>query len=309
MPSAFVLLECIGKAAVKNVVNLFSFGVGGNILIEAWEDWRKMSRQDQRPAEVRAGNEIPPVEKPHPAPYRPGKLLTNSLSMQFTWIPPGTFLMGSPPQESERRNDETRHKVTLTKGFYLAVHLVTQVQWQAVMGNNPSRFQGRTLPVEQVSWQDCHTFCATLGRMEGKRYRLPTEAEWEYACRAGTATPFSFGETIDTEQANYNGEYTYGKGKKGVHRQQTTAVGIFPPNAWGLFDMHGNVYEWCADWYGPYPQEELTDPQGNESGSTRVLRGGSWFIYPYRCRSAFRRYCEPAYCQYDIGCRVILCLD
>jgi formylglycine-generating enzyme required for sulfatase activity len=229
--------------------------------------------------------------------------------MRFAWIPPGTFVMGSPLDENGRDDDETQHSVTLTRGFYLGIHPVTQAQWQAVMGNNPSRFKGENLPVETVSGQDCREFCQKLGQMDGKRYRLPTEAEWEYACRAGTTTPFHFGETIDTEQANYNGDYTYGKGKKGISRQQTTPVGSFPPNAWGLFDMHGNVYEWCADGYEAYPPGDLRDFQVDNKGSPRLLRGGSWFLYPHRCRSAFRRSCAPAYRQYDVGCRVILCLD
>ena len=171
--------------------------------------------------------------------------------------------MGSPANEPERSDDETQHRVTLTKGFYLGVHQVTQAQWQAVMGNNPSHFKGDSnLPVENVSWDDCVAFCEALGKKDGKTYRLPTEAEWEYACRAGTTTPFHFGDTISVNQANYDGNYTYGNGKKGVYRQKTTPVGSFPANAWGLFDMHGNVWEWCADWYGPYPEEELKDPQG-----------------------------------------------
>ena len=159
----------------------------------------------------------------------------------------------------------------------MGVHQVTQAQWQAVMGANPSHFKGESnLPVENVSWDECVAFCEALGKKDGKPYRLPTEAEWEYACRAGTTTPFHFGGTITVNQANYDGNYTYGNGKKGVYRQKTTPVGSFPANAWGLFDMHGNVWEWCADWYGPYPEEELKDPQGFVGGDRRVCRGGSW---------------------------------
>ena len=121
-----------------------------------------------------------------------------------------------------------------------------------------------------------------------KSYRLPTEAEWEYACRAGTTTPFHFGETISTDQANYNGNFTYGNGKKGVYRKKTTPVGSFPANAWGLYDMHGNVWQWCQDWYGDYPQKDVVDPQGPEKGEYRVLRGGSWSNDPRYCRSAYR---------------------
>src|SRR5262249_26689915 len=158
--------------------------------------------------------------------------------------------------EEGRSDDEVQHRVTLTGGFFLGVHQVTQAQWQMVMGSKPSRFKGENLPVERVSWDDCQEFCKRLAERDGKRYRLPTEAEWGYACRAGTATPFPFGETISPDQANYGGYYTYGKGKEGVYRQKTTPVGSFPANAWGLFDMHGNVYEWCEDWYGPYQSED-----------------------------------------------------
>ena len=202
--------------------------------------------------------------------------------------------MGSPKEEKERRDDEIQHKVTLTKGFYMGVQLVTQEQWQEVMGNNPSKFKGeKNLPVETVSWDDCQEFIKKLREKDKKPYRLPTEAEWEYACRAGTTTPFHFGETISTDQANYNGNYIYGNGKKGVYREKTTPVGSFPANAWGLHDMHGNVWQWCQDWYGDYPQKDVVDPQGPEKGEYRVLRGGSWIYDPRYCRSAFRFGNEP----------------
>ena len=166
----------------------------------------------------------------------PPKDFTNSIGMKFVWIPPGNFMMGSPKEEKERRStDETQHKVTLTKGFYMGVYTVTQEQWQEVMGNNPSHFKGeKNLPVEKVSWDDCQEFIKKLREKDKKAYRLPTEAEWEYACRAGTTTPFHFGETISTDQANYNGNVIYGNGKKGVYRKKTTPVGSFPANAWGF---------------------------------------------------------------------------
>jgi formylglycine-generating enzyme required for sulfatase activity len=189
---------------------------------------------------------------------------------------------------------------------------VTQAQWQAVMGYNPSYFKGDDRPVEKVSWGDCQEFCLIhLAARDGKRYRLPTEAEWEYACRAGTTTPFSFGETISTDQANYDGNYTYGKGKKGTYRQQTTMVGSFPPNAWGLFDMQGNVWEWCQDGYGPYPLRGNEDPLLKD-GLPRVLRGGSWDYYPRGCPPASRNWVAPGgrfNGRKTFGCRVVLCLD
>src|ERR1019366_4663490 len=143
----------------------------------------------------------------------PPKNVTNGIGMKFVWIPPGNFLMGSPKEEKQRNGDETQHKVTLTKGFYMGVSTVTQEQWQEVMGNNPSKFKGeKNLPVETVSWNDCQEFIKKLREKDTQPYRLPTEAEWEYARRAGTTTPFSFGETISTDQAYYNGKFAYGNG-------------------------------------------------------------------------------------------------
>jgi uncharacterized protein (TIGR02996 family) len=234
---------------------------------------------------------------------------TNAPGMKFAWCPPGTFLMGSPPSEPKRNGDEQQHRVTLTKGFWLGVTPVTQAQWQAAMGSNPSHFQGDDRPVEQVSWDDCREFCKKLAERDSRRYRLPTEAEWEYACRAGTTTPFHFGATISTDQANYDGNYTYGKGKKGVWREETTPVGSFPANAWGLYDMHGNVWEWCQDGYGPHPHSDIKDPQGQNNGDARVLRGGSWFNDPRWCRSACRRWYAAAIRGDLVGCRVVLCLN
>jgi eukaryotic-like serine/threonine-protein kinase len=256
-------------------------------------------------------------EEAHPAvkERQPGAVekvsLGGGVEMRFAWCPPGTFLMGSPAGEESRSNDETQHRVTLTKGYWLGVTPVTQAQWQAAMGSNPSHFKGNDRPVERVSWEDCQELCKKLGAKLGKRFRLPTEAEWEYACRAGTTTPFHFGETISTDQANYNGNYTYGKGKKGTYRQQTTPVGSFPANAWGLHDMHGNVWEWCQDWYGPYGDLKETDPVRMDKGShdARVVRGGTWCNRPVWCRAADRGWNAPARRYSNYGCRVVLCLD
>jgi len=241
------------------------------------------------------------------------KYVTNDLGMKFVWIPPGTFMMGSPKEEEGRLDNETQHKVTLTKGFYMGVYTVTQEQWQEVMGNNPSRFKGeKNLPVDSVSGTDCQEFIKKLREKDKdkKAYRLPTEAEWEYACRAGTTTPFHFVETISTDQANYYGEVVYGNGKKGVYRKKTTPVGTFPANAWGLHDMHGNVLQWCQDWYAAeYPKNDVTDPQGPEKGEERVLRGGSWNFLPVYCRSAVRCWNGPGRRFVIYGCRLCFCLD
>jgi formylglycine-generating enzyme required for sulfatase activity len=180
----------------------------------------------------------------------PPKNFTNGIGMKFVWIPPGTFTMGSPQEEKEREANETRHKVTLSKGFYMGVYPVTQEEWQAVTGETPSKFKNeKNLPVERLSWDDCQEFIKKLRARDKKPYRLPSEAEWEYACRAGTTTPFSFGDTLSTDQANYDGNFIYGNGRKGVNRKKTTPVGSFPANAFGLYDMHGNVSQWCHDWY------------------------------------------------------------
>ena|SRR5665213_1288831 len=238
----------------------------------------------------------------------PPKTYTNSLGMKFVWIAPGTFMMGSPKEEKERSTDELQHKVTLTKGFYMGIYAVTQEQWTELMGRNPSKFtDGKNLPVEQVNWMECQNFIKKLQEKEKKPYRLPTEAEWEYACRAGTTTPFYTGETISTDQANYNGNYAYGGGKKGVYREKTMPVGSFPPNPWGLYDMHGNVWQWCQDLFSEYPkkQEVAVDPVG-VTGENRVIRGGSWIDNPMECRSAYRGGSGPALRHSLVGFRVCL---
>ena len=187
---------------------------------------------------------------------------------------------------------------------------MTQEEWQAVMGDNPSRCKGeKNLPVDSVSWNDCQHFIKKLREKDKRLYRLPTEAEWEYSCRAGTKTPFHFGETISTEQANYFGENVYGSGKKGVNRGKTTPVGSFPANAWGLHDMHGNVWQWCQNWCGVYPQKDVVDPQGPDTGKYRVLRGGSWGHSPGYCRSAFRSQNKPGTRYPYLGLRVCFSVE
>ena len=238
-----------------------------------------------------------------PKPQRKaGEVYTNALDMKFAWIPPGAFLMGSPANEPKREDyagaDETQHGVTLTKGFHLGIYQVTQAKWQAVMDGNPSHFKGDRLPVERVSWDDAKAFCISLGRIDGKTYCLPTEAQWEYACRAGMTTPFHFGGTITTNEVNYNNS-----------RRKTTPVGSFKANTWGFFDMHGNVWEWCADTFGPYQKQELKDPHVFVAGDDCVLRGGSFFDQQERCRSAFRTR-RPSAARFNfIGLRVCLLLD
>ena len=185
---------------------------------------------------------------------------------------------------------------------------VTQGQWRSVMGDNPSGFKecGDDCPVENVSWNDIQGFMKKLNEKEGASiYRLPTEAEWEYAARAGTTTPFYFGDCLSTDQANYNGNYPLADCPKGEYREKTVPVASFPPNKWGLYDMHGNVWEWCQDWYGEYPEGSVTDPEGPETGSNRVLRGGGWIGGARYCRSALRYGVAPADRGSSFGFRLV----
>ncbi len=227
-----------------------------------------------------------------------GPEITNSIGMKLRLIQPGTFKMGSPEDEAGRDDDETPvREITLTKPFYIGVHEVTQAQWAEVMGNNPSNFVGRNRPVEMVSWEDAQAFLKKLSEKENVEYRLPTEAEWEYACRAGTETPYYWGEAWDDAYGWCN-ENSGGS---------THDVGMKKPNAWGLYDMSGNVWEWCQDWYDKYPATfKDTDPPGPSGGSSRVLRGGSWNSYLQYCRSASRNpYYTPAYLNSSHGFRVV----
>ena len=208
----------------------------------------------------------------------------------------------------DRYDDETHHEVTLTRGFWLADTACTQALWQAVMEDNPSEFKGDDRPVENVSWEGCRAFLERLnGLLPGLDFGLPSEAQWEYACRAGTLTPFSFGPTISTAQANYDGNYPYADAEKGEYRKTTVPVKTLPCNDWGLYQMHGNIVEWCRDWYGDYDLEDLVDPGGLDTGEYRVLRGGSWNNYARDLRSAYRIRFRPSYRYDDIGFRLAQC--
>lgn len=251
-----------------------------------------------------------------------GPSWTNAIGMCFAWVPAGVFLMGSSGKETQRLKDETQHEVALTQGFWLGVHPITQTQWQEVMGNNPSWFcatgggkakvkelDTKRFPVEQVSWDDAAEFCSKLakyGHPAGMMYRLPTEAQWEYACRAATSSAFHFGKSLNGGEANCNGNHPYATRKKGVYLERTSEVGSYPGNAFGLFDMHGNVWEWCQDWYGEYEGGRVQDPPGPQSGSDRVFRGGGWSAIARNCRSAQRFWYIPAYRNFDLGFRLAL---
>jgi uncharacterized protein (TIGR02996 family) len=237
--------------------------------------------------------------------------LKKGVDMQFVWIPPGAFLMGSPASEEGRGRNEIQQRVSLPQGFYLGVYPATQEQWQAVMRSNPSEVNGDSRPVDMVSWDDCAEFCKQLGAKSGKHLRLPREAEWEYACRAGTTTPFHFGTTISAQQANYNGNEIHDWSKSGVYRGQTTPVGSFPPNAWGLYDMHGNVWEWCSNSVSERALAEspTVDFSPERRSRRKALRGGSWQNASPWCRSAAFVSTARRTRSHNFGCRVVLSLD
>jgi formylglycine-generating enzyme required for sulfatase activity len=300
---------------------------------------------------------IPPTSAPpklkvfHPSPISPTQIsapppqpkpsqarsftedLGNGVTVEMIAIPGGVFTMGSPTSEAESRdNERPQHQVTI-QPFYMGKYAATQAQWEAVAklpkikyDLYPAYFKGNR-PVENVSWREAVEFCARLSKKTGRNYRLPSEAEWEYACRAGTTTPFHFGQTITTDQVNYDGNYTYGNSRKGKYRRETTDVGSFPSNAFGLYDMHGNIWEWCADpWHDSYngaPNDgRVWDEKDNDnryqnsidlllkSGNddrNRLLRGGSWVNNPGLCRSAIRdnNAPDPLFSYYNFGFRFV----
>jgi len=257
-----------------------------------------------------APKQVSPAGSEKPSPVNPDPEL-------LVWIPPGSFTMGSPSTEKARRADEgPQTQVTLSRGFWMSKHETTQEEYLSVMGGNPSNFPGDLKrPVEQVSWEDATNYCAKLTVRErtarrlpsGYAYRLPTEAEWEYACRAGTTNATAFGNSLGSAQANFKGAYPYGEAAKGSNLGKTVKVRSYAPNAWGLFDMHGNVWEWCLNWYaGSLPGGSVTDPQGPNRAVYRPLRGGGWLNYGWDCRSATRFILLPDNSGDDIGFRPVL---
>jgi len=257
---------------------------------------------------------------------------SSSTGMQLVAVEAGTFAMGSPPDEPERENNETQHQVTLTRPFYVGVYEVTQGEFTHVMGFNPSTVRGSDrLPVETVTWFDAVSFCNRLSKLDGLEaaymvsniemegphitnavvrwisssagYRLPTEAEWEFACRAGTRTPFSFGDTVTSDQANFDGLTPYNGGARGQFRKRTLEVDAFPANAFGLYQMSGNVFEWVWDYYAQYPTDPQRDPIGPEDGTLRVRRGGAYGSPGGHMRSAVRHGVPPRIPFFHMGFR------
>jgi formylglycine-generating enzyme required for sulfatase activity len=233
--------------------------------------------------------------------------LSNGITLEMVQIPGGSFMMGSPASEKGRTQDESPQHQVNVPAFSIGKYVVTQEQYQQIIGKNPSSFKGAKRPVEQVSWNNAVEFCRKLSEKTGREYRLPSEAEWEYACRGGTTTPFHFGETITTELANYDGTYTYASEPTGKFLQETTDVGSFPPNAFGLYDMHGNVWEWCQDdWHDNYSNAPKDGSVWtSQSGITKLLRGGSWTYTPANCRSASRYHSNLGSYNLSFGFRVV----
>ena len=250
-------------------------------------------------------NDVSKSAKPTVEP----KPLQNQYGIELIYIPPGEFVMGA---DNDETNERPAHRVKISNAFYIGRYEVTQAQWQAVMGNNPSYFKGNDkLPVEQVSWKDAQEFVARLNATnDNYLYRLPTEAEWEYACRAGTITAFAFGDSLSSEQANFDGHFPFGGAAKGPYWERTASVGHYQPNVFGLYDMHGNVWEWVQDWYSRdyYSGSPVADPQGPSSGGQRVVRGGEWYDKAHSLRSSNRESFRPGDRLPGIGLRVVAVL-
>ena len=221
--------------------------------------------------------------------------LGQDVSLEMVLIPAGTFVMGSPESEEDRNDNEVQHLVTLTQPYYMGKYEVTQEQWKAVKGKNgknPSEIKGAKLPVTNVSWNDCQKFIKKLNSITDGGYRLPTEAEWEYACRAGTITAYSYGNSLTENDTNIGGE-------------SIKSVGSYKPNAFGLYDMHGSVMEWCEDWYAEYTTGAATDPKGPVKGKDRVYRGGAFNLYKSLSRSSHRDKGYPNFLWYTMGFRLV----
>jgi formylglycine-generating enzyme required for sulfatase activity len=292
-------------------------------LLNKWENGIQSTKQEIKKLEEEL-NKLPITSPNSSSNQSFSQDLGPGVKLEMVYISGDTFLMGAPKTEEKSLDTERPQHYVEVKPFYMGKYTITQEQWEKVvyscppvareLNPRPAYFQGDKLPVEQVSWHDAVEFCARLSHKTGQEYRLPSEVEWEYACRAGSAKPFAFGDTITTDVVNYNGNYTYGNASKGEYRARTTPVGTFPPNAFGLYDMHGNVWEWCADtWYDSYdgaPNDGTPRINDNpfrllhNDNPFRLLRGGSWYYCPDYCRSAYRSYFYPGYDNNDVGFRV-----
>jgi formylglycine-generating enzyme required for sulfatase activity len=272
-----------------------------------------ISEQPPPPAEV-----VPEMGSKDPPQGFEKVFKVDDLEISLGWVEPGEFLMGSPENEQYRRHWENQHKVTITQGFWMGTHEVTQKDWVEMGMENKSYFKGEQRPVGKVSWEDAVAFCEKLNHKfainktlpEGYLFRLPTEAEWEFCCRAGTTTASAFGDAMSSEQANFDGRSPLGNAPKGVNRKQPMPVGSYPPNAWGFYDMHGNMWEWCMDPWQNLPTGSMHNPLPLASVADsryRVAKGGSWYVKGWECRSTSRSALKPSI-RYNtgIGLRVTL---
>jgi formylglycine-generating enzyme required for sulfatase activity len=318
--AAAVVLITLAVVAAVGGVAWFAFDrPAGELLGDAPQEKKKTSVPPEKKAAADKKAESTPAAR------RP-RVITNSIEMKLALLPAGKFTMGSPATEADRNGNEgPQVEVEIAKDFYIGVHEVTQRDYARIMGNNPSgiSFEGGPqerlkgvphtgdFPVDSVTWDDAVEFCEKLSELIGERnagrvYRLPTEAEWEYACRAGTTTAFAFGPAAGGKDLNCNGELPYGDAPAGPYLKRTAKVGSYRPNAFGLYDMHGNVFEWCQDWFGPYGAGPLKSPAGPENGDQRVLRGGAWNSAAAQCRSASRNRGLAALSREYIGFRVVM---
>ena len=282
---------------------------GATLPEEADEEADKEKEADkakEKPAEQKPPKKAP---KGKGAKRKPGEVKTANIAgvlVRFHWCPPGEFMMGGSKEEGY--SGETQHKVTLTKGFWIAETETTQGLWQAVMGEVPGKYEGASYPVYETSWYDCQDFIDVLNKQcapKGCKFALPTEAQWEYACRAGTTTPFSFGNQLNGDKANCDGDQPYGTKIRGPYLDKRTPVGSYEPNPWGLYDMHGNVQEWCEDYFNDYPAEDVVDPICM-TGSRKVARGGDYYNSASFCRSAARSYSMPNSSHNSSGFRLVI---
>ncbi|MBN1788266.1 MAG: formylglycine-generating enzyme family protein [Sedimentisphaerales bacterium] len=284
---------------MKKVITIFVILLVASVIAEEAKNTEEPDATKQQRRAARAANL--PVEKTIE--------LENEVTMMVVYIPAGEFEMGSPPTELKKDNDEGQHRVKLTKAFYIGKFEVTQLQYRVIMRQNESKFGGDKLPVENVNWHQARQFLKKVSDKTGLKFRLPTEAEWEYACRAGTTTAFNTGTTLDSSLANYKAKTPYADGVAGDYLKRTNNVGTYQPNAFGLCDMHGNVWEWCSDIYDKdyYKTSPLVDPKGpQKKGGAHVIRGGAWNEKAYKCRSADRNHRLPKTNQAHIGFRVVV---
>jgi formylglycine-generating enzyme len=295
-------------------------GATDEIIVAIRQNSPKLSGQIETPTPITVSSPVittptpTPTASTNPDPKKTFVLKTvkNTIGMEFVLIPAGTFTMGSPLTEVGRIDNEIPHKVAITRDFYMGRYEVTQGHWTAVMGSNPSYYSkcGENCPVDSVSWEDAQLFIEKLNAMGMGTYRLPTEAEWEYAARGGKENePFGVGDgkNLSSELANFRGDYPYGEGQKGVSLEKSVPVGSYQPNDWGLFDMHGNVREWCADWYSDYitSNQVIKDPKGPVVGTERVYRGGGFTASGSYLRSAQRYRWTPTTRNASIGFRLV----